>query len=152
MDRKFEITRAGGFETIEMKGVHYTRKIHGIASSDRMNSHNYSLLADGCMATLPVPLLSKHAEYGDPIGEVYFLRKGGGKIYVRAGLNGNRAADYIWDLIVKGKLRCFSGAAEDNGKKFAYAEGYKFIDRWRLKEVSICQKGANADCHFEILQ
>jgi len=127
------------------------RLIHGVASSSAINEHKYSLIAGGMTATLPVPILSNHTGRECPIGEVFYVRRSGTKVYVRAALFDNDAADYAWSLIQCGDLRCFSGAAARDGLKIqGVVDGKTFYDEWRLREVSICRKGANPDSIFEI--
>jgi hypothetical protein len=128
-----------------------TRMIHGLASTSTINSHNYALVARGMGAVLPVPLLSGHKGHDVPIGSVFYVRKTENKVYVRAALADNEAANDAWSLIVRGELRAFSGAALADGLKLqGVVEGTKFYDEWRLGEVSIARKGANPDCVFEV--
>jgi len=54
-------------------------------------------------------------------------------------------------MIESGELRAFSGAAASDGFKLdGIVDHTKFYKTWRLSEVSICRKGANPDCDFEI--
>lgn len=127
------------------------RLIHGLASSSAINSHNYSLVARGMTAILPVPILSKHTGDHTPLGEVFFVRRSDNKIYIRGQIFHNDAADYLWALIQTGDLRCFSGAAAPDGLKLqGIADGKTFYGEWRLREVSVCRKGANPDARFTI--
>lgn len=128
-----------------------SRIIHGLASSSTINSHDYAVVARGMGAVLPVPLLSGHKGHDTPIGEVFYCRKTEKKIYVRAALYHNEAADYAWGLILKGELRAFSGAPQADGLKLqGIVEGKKFYSVWRLGEVSIAKRGANPDSIFEV--
>jgi len=127
------------------------RLIHGTASSSTINEHGYSLIARGMTAILPVPILSNHTGHGFPIGEVFFIRRSDAAVYVRAVIFDNDAGDYAWSLIRSGDLGCFSGAAARDGMKIqGVVDGKAFYDEWRLREVSICRRGANPDSIFEI--
>ncbi|MBB4262665.1 hypothetical protein [Bradyrhizobium sp. CIR3A] len=154
---KFGSSHVNGVETIWMKnaaGGRLTAKrmIHGIASTPTINSHKYSLLSRGMMVKLPVPLLSSHKGHATPIGQVVLVRKKADQIYVQAVVFHNEAADYAWKLIEQGETRCFSGAAAPDGYRVqGVVDGVTFYDRWTLGEVSVCRKGANPDCTFEIL-
>lgn len=140
-----------GIETIWIKDVPKGRKIHGIASTSTINSHNYALLAKGMTARLPVPLLSSHEGHRAPIGEIFHIRKRETEVYVIGRLYENEAADHAWCLIERGETLCFSGAASPGSTHLqGISQGVKFYDRWTLGEVSICPKGANPDCTFSI--
>ena len=127
------------------------RLIHGLASSSTINAHHYSLISRGMEATLPVPILSAHAKHGEPIGDVFLVRKSANRVYVRAALRDNEAADYARGLIESGETLCFSGAAAAKNLKLqAIVDKKTFYSEWQLGEVSICRKGANPDSIFEI--
>ena len=125
--------------------------IQGIASTPTIDDHGQSLASKGCSFSLPVPLLSKHAKFGWPIGEVVLARKSPSQIYVVASLFEGRAADYAWRLVQTGELQCLSVAVAPDGCEVeAEVEGVRFYSKWRLAEVSIVRRGANPDCRFEI--
>ncbi|RVD68417.1 MAG: hypothetical protein E5V62_19045 [Mesorhizobium sp.] len=125
--------------------------IHGIATTPTINDHNYSLESAGMDAALPTPLLSSHEGHASPLGSVFYIRRTAREVYVRAALFDNTAARYAKDLIVSGKLRCFSGASKAESMKLqGVVNGTRFYSAWTLREVSICQNGANPDCHFEV--
>jgi hypothetical protein len=125
--------------------------IRGIASTPRVNSHGYALLSRGMRARFPVPLLSQHKGAATPIGEVVLIRKRAEDIFVHAIVGESEAADYAWDLIERGETRAFSGAAASGAGVQGVVDDKTFYDEWRLKEVSVCRTGANADCVFEIM-
>lgn len=121
------------------------RRIHGICSTSRPNSHGYALLSRGCEIELPIPLLTSHAP--GPIGEVVLVRKRAAELYCQCLLFDNEAGNYAWTLIEAGKLISLSAAAEPQSLKLqATVDGIKFYDQWRLAEISLCERGANADC------
>ncbi|MER8644680.1 hypothetical protein [Mesorhizobium sp. M1252] len=130
-----------------------SRRIHGLASSSTINTHNYSLIAHGVDAELPVSLLSSHKGHNAPIGSVFYIRKTNRLVYVRAELNDNESGDFAWGLIERGELRCFSGAAVNSSLRLqGIVEDKAFYGQWMLGEVSICKDGANPDSVFEILR
>ena len=136
-----------------MEGRSSSRMIHGIATTPTISSNGQSLLSEGMMVRLPVPVLFAHSKYGKGIGEVVYLRKSRSEIYVRAVINNNLAGDYAWSFIKSGEARCFSVAVQQNDYRLqAEVDDVKFFDRWTLKEVSVCREGANPDCHFEIFE
>jgi hypothetical protein len=141
-----------GTSVLEIEPRKGARMIHGIASSSTINSHGYALIAHGMDAALPVPILSEH-KGRVPLGEVFYIRRTHKRIYVRAQLFDNEAADHAWHLILHGEVRCFSGAAKQRTWKLqGIVDGKSFYDRWELDEVTICRSGANPDSVFEIYQ
>jgi hypothetical protein len=148
-------SRLNGIETLWIAGRSAGRMIHGVASTAAITEHQrgkQSLIPGGCSARLPVPLLFGHSKAKQTgIGEVVLLRKCSRQIYVRAALFDSEAADLAWRLIEAGEVRAFSvGAAHEGSHIQAEVDGVRFFDRWRLAEVSICRRGKNADCYFEI--
>jgi hypothetical protein len=125
--------------------------IHGIANTPTINSNNEAILTRGCEINVPVPLMFRHKDHSQ-IGEVVFMEKSEGKIYIRAALFTHEAGQYAWRKIVLGEFSGLSaGCVEGEGHLQAEVNGVKFWDKWRIKEVSICLNGgANPDCHFEI--
>ena len=154
-DPAFRNERVNGTETVWLEGRTGRRMICGIASTPTINAHKYSLSSEGCVARLPIPVLSQHEGDGKPIGEVVRLRKSRRHVYVEAIIfEGNVAADHAWRLIEAGELRALSGAMSNDPRTHrlqGIADGVSFYDQWMLKEVSICREGANPDCRFEIL-
>ncbi|WP_095087803.1 hypothetical protein [Mesorhizobium sophorae] len=129
------------------------RMIHGLASSSSINTHGYSLIANGMDCELPVPLLSSHKGYDAPIGEVFYVRRTQDRIYVRAQINDNESGDFAWEMIRSGELRCLSGAANNSTLRIqGIVEGKTFYGAWKLLEVSVCASGANPDAVFDIYQ
>jgi hypothetical protein len=126
------------------------RMIHGVVSTPSINSKGTSYASRGCRAKFPLPVFCSHAKEGDPIGEVVSLRLSQGEIYIRAEIFKSSAADYAWELIKSGELQCLSAGSTQH-KVQGVVEGIKFISSWRLREVSICRKGANPDARFEVL-
>lgn len=105
------------------------------------------------MAELPVPLLWSHeGKRAAPIGEVFHVRKRPTEIYIRADLFDNEAADYAWKLVESGDFRCLSVGGGGRFHVQGVVDGITYYDQWELTEVSICRKGANPDCYFEILK
>lgn len=143
--------RDGPSGTLEMSlGVRSTgRLIHGIASSSTINSHGYALRSAGAEMTLPLPLFSQH-EMHKPFGEVFFARKSESRLYVRAEVFDTIAGNHAWDLIKSGETRCFSTGSKS--LETAVVDGKKFVDAWTLDEVSICRRGANPDCKFDVFE
>ena len=127
------------------------RMIHGIASSPSINSNGVSRASKGCRVRFPLPLFCSHAEIGEPIGAVVSVRLSEREIYAKAEIFNNAAGDYAWKLIEDGELRCFSAGSVDN-KVQGVVDGIKFISSWRMRELSICRKGANPDARFEIMR
>ena len=125
-----------------------SRLIHGIASSDAINSHTYALLAAGVEVDLPVPILFGHKGHSAPIGEVFYARKGRGRLYIRAAIFDNAAGDHAWRLVESGEVRCLSGAGRTL-KLQGEVDGVRFYEKWKLVEVSLCRVGANPDSVFE---
>ncbi len=116
-------------------------------------SNHHAFSSAGMHVKLPVPLLSQHAKRGDRIGDVVLIRKSVREVYCRAMVyENNAAADYAWKLIQDGTVRCFSISSADDQFRHVQGvvDGITFYDRWRLREVSICRKGANPDCVSEI--
>lgn len=115
-----------------------------------MTTKNFMSNCIDMRAVLPLPLLSEHANKGSqPIGEIYHLRKSPRGVYMRAALFDHIAARYAEGLIRKGETRCLS-VGHDGQALLAEVDGLKFYSNWKLKEISICRSGANADCYFEI--
>ncbi len=140
----FHHIRSGETETLWLDRA--GRKIHGTASTSTVNSHNYALLAKGCSILLPVPLLGSH-EPGR-IGWVVYARKTPTSIYVQATIDDNEIGDLAWSLVMRGELKGFSGAADHSTMRLqGHVNGIKIYDAWRLKEVSLCERGANPDCN-----
>lgn len=127
------------------------RGIHGIASTPRINAYETSLASDGVEVDLPLPLFSQHDTRGAPIGEVFYAAKGPDRLYVRARLFDTPAATYAWGLIVTGEVRAFSTGAAMPLEPGSVVDGKKFFTRWPLTEVSICRRGGNPDCVFEVM-
>lgn len=164
-----QVKRVDGVETIwfEKRG---RRMIHGIASTPTVNSHGDSWASSGCEARFPIPLLFGHGLIEDKrgeggkrveaspdleqlkIGEIVLVRKSEQGIYVIAVIDeGTHAGDDAWKLIESGKALCFSVGGESRSFRLrGVVDGHRYYDRWRLKEVSVCRKGANPDCTFSI--
>jgi hypothetical protein len=131
-----------------------TLRIHGIASTATINAHNYSVDPEGMEVTsLPVPLLASHDGRGsEPIGDVYHVRRHRSGVYVKACLRRHAAADFAMRKITEAGWSGLSCAmAPGSGRKLSVVDGVTFYDRWTMGEVSICPKGANPDCVFEVL-
>jgi hypothetical protein len=127
------------------------RLVHGLASSSAVNEHGYALIARGMEADLPTPLLSGHRGHKTPIGEVFYIRRSTDRVYIRAALYESEAAGFAWDLIQRGQLRGFSGAACRKGLKVqGIVERKTFYGSWHLREVSVCVRGANPDAVMEM--
>jgi hypothetical protein len=141
------------------------RMIEGIASTGTLTSHGHSRNPKGCIVRLPVPLLFGHGfkkgtrERGYKnvqdarIGDVVMVCKSKTAITVRAVLDDSLAGDAAWELIESGEARCFS-VDSINGKTTmkGIVNGHPYFDQWELKEVSVCFKGANPDCRFDIVK
>ena len=143
---KVAYTESNGIEVFSI--ARPGRKIHGICSTSTPNAHKYALLSRGCEINLlpPIPLLSAHQP--GPIGEVVLVRKRERELYCHARIFDNEAGDYAWNLIEDGKLTSFSAAADPKSLHLqAEADGIKFYDRWRLLEVSLCERGAVPECN-----
>lgn len=148
-----------GVSEIRHIGGYGERHIHGIASTPRptisATGNKLALQSDGVHAQLPLPLLSEH-KCGKPIGEVYYIRRSHSAVYVKAALFETPAADYAWSLIEQGAVTCFSVLASDlpgiGPASYSVVDGYRFMERWQLKELSLVRLGANSDCSFEILR
>ena len=151
LEDRIKHTRDGGLETLSYAFRRPgKRRIHGIASTPMIDSHNSSLSSAGCMVRFPIPLLSSHSKFGKAIGDVTLVRRCERQIFIQANIHENAAGDYAWGLIQDGELACLSVGPADSRLQ-AEVDGVKFYDQWRLKEVSICRKGANPDCIFEVL-
>lgn len=101
---------------------------------------------------MPVPLLFAHKGIEVPIGDVFMVSKSEHQVYVRALIfEDNAAADHAWLLIEAGEVRALSVSRTDQHLQ-GIVDGISFYDRWRLKEVSICRRGANPQAYFEILK
>ena len=127
-------------------------RIHGLATKPTVTDNNQATTSAKMQATLPVPLLSEHADQGSrPIGEVHHLRKSPSSIYMRARLfDDHIGARYAEELIRKGEVQCLSIAHTPGSNLLAVVDGKKFWGDWTLKEISICRDGANEGCRFEI--
>jgi hypothetical protein len=155
--REFVQRWDGGIEAVWIEVPHGSRMIHGIASTPTVSTNGNSRVMRGCrMPHLPIPLMFGHEGLKHRgIGEVVFVQRSPSEIYVRAALFDNEAADYAWRLIESGEVRAFSvGPGDTKVKSYVQAEvdGVKFIEGWWLGEVSICRRGANPDCVFEIFK
>lgn len=143
--------RQDGTDEMSIPARPGARMIHGLASSSSINTHGYSLIANGMDCELPVPLLSSHKGYEAPIGEVFYVRRSHDRIYVRAQINDNESGDFAWEMIQSRELRCFSGAAKNSTLRIqGIVEGKTFYGAWNLLEVSVCPIGANPDSVFDI--
>lgn len=140
------------------------RVIEGIASTGTLSSHGHSLNPKGCIVRLPVPLLFRHgfkkgsrelgyANVQDArIGDVVMVHKSKAAVIVRAIVDDSLAGDAAWELIESGKARCFSvSSMKGSAKLKGIVDGNNYFDQWELEEVSVCFKGANPDCCFEIV-
>jgi hypothetical protein len=127
------------------------RMIHGIASTPAVISNRVSRSSRGCRVRFPLPLFCAHTNVGDPIGDVVSVRLSEREIYAKAEIFHNAAGNYAWKLIKNGEIRCFSAGSADN-KVQSLVDGIKFISSWRMRELSICRKGANPDARFEIMR
>lgn len=129
------------------------RIIQGIASTSTLNSHKYSLRAEGCDIRLPIPVLWRH-DSKVQVGEVTCVAKSVHGIGVVCEIFHTPEANIVWNEIVSGRARCFSGAADQ--KNFShpvkFPDGKSIYCRWQLAEVSVCPQGANPDCTFSILR
>lgn len=136
-----------GVETIWIRGASGRRMIEGIATTPTVNSHKYSVASAGCTIRLPVPLLSSHVHRG-AVGQVVWAQRSAERILIRAVIGEGPAGDAAWRLIQDGTLRALSSAA-DNASLVTdgVVEGVEYYRAWRLLEVSLCQTGANPDCH-----
>ena len=56
----------------------------------------------------------------------------------------------LWRLINDGTLRSLS-VAKRNLVYDAEVDGVRYVRTWHLGEVSICRRGANPDCIFEVV-
>lgn len=133
------------------------RVIEGIASSAWDTAKGVMLSSRGALVQFPVPLLSEHGFYdkdrrrGDMgragIGEVVAIAKSAGSIWARAIIHQTGyAADYAWKLIEAGEVACFSVSALQD--KMTPVDGMRCQTAWRLREISICRRGADADAFF----
>lgn len=159
----YDGTYKDGVETLFKVAAPTTRIIAGIASTPTVNSHGCSLSSRGCMVRLPTPLLFSHGFVGDTrnkasanvsdlqIGEIFYVRKSPESVFVKAHVWNTDAGNFAWQLIQSGEARCFSGAADQKSLRLrGVVDGHEFYDEWTLSEVSVCRKGANPDCTFEI--
>lgn len=153
--RLYRLTHLNGIEVLEKLNVVGRRRIHGIATTPTITANKTRSSSRGCHVKMPVPLLFGHEEYNGrmlPIGEVYLVQKCDHRVYVRAVLfDDSAAADHAWGLIERGDVRALSVGRKDQ-QVGGVVDGIKFIDRWTLKEVSICRRAANPDAYFEILR
>jgi hypothetical protein len=122
------------------------RRISGIASSGAINSHGYALHPGGCKIILPIPLLVGH-DLKKCIGSIECAEiTAEGKIRVWANID-DRCDDSTWQRIRSGILGCFSGAGDlEHAAAPITIHGVDNYYDWRLKEVSICETGANHEC------
>lgn len=141
------------------------RVIEGIASTGAMTTRDLAHNPKGCLVRFPVPLLFGHGYVNvngarkrgyrrvedARVGEVVMVLKRPDAVIVRAVIDDSLAGDAAWALIESGEARCFSVCASNNQLK-GIVEGNKFYDEWTLKEVSVCFKGANPDCVFDIVE
>lgn len=163
--RLFEHTRDSGVETIsEVLGSSHggIGMIAGLASTSRVDSHLESLSSEGCAVRLPIPLLCSHAkdangrivsnDMGETmIGRIVYFEKRPTEVRIRAVVDSTRAGRAAWQMIVQGELKCLSvGILRSSIKLRGVVDGVKYIDEWCLQEVSICRRGANPDCYFEV--
>ena len=161
----FRHTCSGGLEVIEVRDVCGQRRIEGVASTGFITKkvivkrsqgieweeiYRQSLQPRGCMAKLPIPLKSEHANYSE-IGAIYYLRKSATNIYIRAVLHDGPAADHTWDLIRRGLCRGLSVGPGAMARP-TVADSVHFFSRWWINEISVCRRPANPECHFEILR
>jgi hypothetical protein len=162
---KYDHSYEDGVETISKALAPTSRIIEGIASTPTVNMHGYSLSSKGCMVRLPCPVLFGHGHVGKTrekasgdtaamkIGEVFYVRKSAESILVRAQIDSSEAGNYAWQLIQSGEARCFSGAADNKTLRIrGVVDGHTFYDAWELLEVSVCRKGANPDCTFQVIE
>lgn len=152
--RKIGLRRRDGIETVWLLGLaaQRGRYFNGIASSPAINSHGYCLASKGCRIQFPIPLLSSHgktdAEFPVSadmelmrIGEVIEVTRSPDAVHVVAVLDEGPAADHAWQLIAGGETLALSAAGTDLQQR-GIVDGAVFFERWRLKEVSVCRKGA----------
>lgn len=143
-------TREDGIETLSYAWRSPgKRRIRGIASTPTITSRGAVVSSRGCMARLPIPLRYGHSKLGRGIGEVTLVRKSDRQIYIEAEIFDTPAGDHAWRLIESGALRCLSVGKADVRYQ-AEVDGVRYVDQWKLAEVSICRKGANADCFFQV--
>lgn len=114
---------------------------HAIASRSVVNEHNYCLLARGCEVRFPIPVLWRHRNRGR-VGEVVEVRKYGDRIEVIGRIDDNEVGKIAWLEITTGKLAAVSGAAGPNPRVQGVINETRYYDRWTLKEVSLCPRGA----------
>jgi hypothetical protein len=122
------------------------RMIRGIASTPTVDSYNGSLTPTGCQLKFPIPLKSSHCE--GQIGDVVRVQIEPKQVVIHGLIWTTAAADFAWDLVRQGEVRCLSVGTVSLRK--TVVEELTFIERWLLAEVSICRRGANPDCSFEV--
>jgi hypothetical protein len=158
--------RSGDTETFEVIGWAGSRIIEGTASTPRPSLPNRSgasttiLHSLGCrVELLPIPLLCGHGMLGKAtpldvhaarIGEVVLVERSRERVRVRAVVDTTPVGDFVWSKIQAGELRAFSVLSRSELE--TPLDGLKFVERWLMREVSVCRKGANQDATFTIVR
>lgn len=116
--------------------------VEGAATTPAVDFHNQILVPAGCQVdALPVPLKWAHDQQ---IGEVCWVRKTPGVVFVRATIDENQHS--IWAAIKAGELHRMSVDVEALTPLKPDENGVMVCESWRLKEVSLTFNPANPEC------
>jgi hypothetical protein len=144
----FKHTRGNGVETVWVEGAKGPMMIYGLATTPRNTQHKgwrQSLSSANCMIKLPVALRWAHSQFGSQIGQVVWAQRSEHAVYIRAVLDDDEAGLAAWRLIESGELSALSVGPDTQDFVMKEFDGVRYYTCWRLKEVSLCRKGANAD-------
>lgn len=148
-----------GYERVELRGPSRRRMLMGVVSTDSPDSHHVSLNPMGCVLQLPLPLLAGHGLKDkrsdssldrERIGEVIWIQKSAREIAIGAVLDNSRAADAAWGQILAGELKALSHELRDVEWR-GVVGGVRYVEAWRMIEVSVCQSGSNPDAKFTVV-
>lgn len=122
------------------------RRVAGVASTGAINSKNVVHCPGGAIIILPVPLLVNHDLF-KCLGSVEGAQiDDEGKISVWANLD-SRCDANTWRRIRSGELGCFSvGVDTKTLPAPVNLHGIDHYFAYRLKEISLCESGANHEC------
>lgn len=130
------------------------RFLYGIANTPRLrrieSPHCKALqtFPAGCSAPPWVPLLVAHRKRLI-IGHVIGLWPTPTALYALAHVYNRGYSREAWPLIESGLMRSFS--IRYSGKCVDPSAPVWRIERWKLTELSVCEKPGNPDCAFEIV-
>lgn len=124
------------------------RTIEGIAHTPSANTHGYALAMTGGEFDLPIPLLLSH-DWHKVIGAVTEIDCKADAIHFKARVAEGLppALADVWDRIISGELAGISADSSHVGGA-THERGMRVYNRWRLCEVSVCERGANPDARI----